>query len=400
MTHTWDNFSRSTKDNLMGFEFATATRVIFGDGSVSKLGELAAGYGRRTLLVGGASMESIARARDLLNEKGLQTFVLQVSEEPTLDLVRGGIDLARQKQCELVVSIGGGSTIDAGKAIAALATNPGDVLDYLEVIGRGKALDKGGLPFIAAPTTAGTGSEVTRNAVLSSPHHGVKASLRSASMYPKVALVDPALTYSLPASQTAACGMDALTQLIEPFTCILPNPLVDALCVDGIRLATHNLGTVYFDGNNPEGREAMSLASLYGGMALANARLGAVHGFAAPIGGSRPAPHGAVCARLLPVVIEINIKALRAREPGNASLARYLQIARICTGNEQAELEDGVHWIYQLREQLGIPSLGSYGFTNGDIPELVDKASRASSMKGNPITLTTEEMTFILEQAL
>jgi alcohol dehydrogenase class IV len=384
----------------MGFEFATAGRVVFGDGSISKLGGLAKEFGKRALLLGGASKESIEMARDLITGQGLELYIFQVPGEPTLDLVRQGVDLAHQYQCDVVVSIGGGSTIDAGKAIAALAPNPGDVLEYLEVIGRGRALEVGGLPFIAVPTTAGTGSEVTRNAVIGSPMHSVKASLRSPSMYPKVALVDPTLTYSLPASQTAACGMDALTQLIEPFTCNLPNPMVDALCINGIRLAALNLHTAYCDGDNPEAREAMSLASLYGGMALANARLGAVHGFAAPIGGTRPAPHGAVCARLLPVVMEVNIMALRERQPESRVLDRYRQVASLCTGDGQAEADTGVRWIYDLREKLDIPPLSSYGFTTEDIPGLVEKASQASSMKGNPIQLTVEEMGLVLERGL
>jgi alcohol dehydrogenase class IV len=324
----------------------------------------------------------------------------QVRGEPTLDLVRAGADLARGSGCQFVVSIGGGSTIDTGKAIAALATNDGDVLDYLEVIGRGKPLERPGLPFIAVPTTAGTGSEVTRNAVIGSPQHGVKASLRSAGMLAKIALVDPELTHSLPAEQTAASGMDALTQLIEPFTCNQPSPIVDALCVDGIRLAARNLPVAVQEGTNAPAREAMSLASLYGGMALANARLGAVHGFAAPVGGARSAPHGAVCARMLPVVMEVNIKALCERQPGSVYLERYRRVAEIVTGEPQAEPQAGVRWVYGLREQLAIPPLGSYGFTRSDVADLVEKASQASSMKGNAIQLTREELETILIQSL
>jgi alcohol dehydrogenase class IV len=384
----------------MGFEFATATRVIFGNGCLSKLGDLAGEFGQSVLLVGGASMERIGFAHDHLVKKGLQVVSFQVPGEPTLDLVRAGTDLARSNGCDVVVAIGGGSAIDAGKAIAALATNPGDVLDYLEVIGQGKTLKQLGLPFIAIPTTAGTGSEVTRNAVIGSPAHGVKASLRSLAMLPRIALVDPELTYALPANQTAASGMDALTQLIEPFTCNLPNPIVDALCVDGIRLAARNLAAACLDGKNSHAREAMSLAGLYGGMALANARLGAVHGFAAPIGGARSAPHGAVCARLLPVVMEFNIKALRQREPGSRLIERYQRIAGICTDDEHADPEAGVSWVFSLREELRIPPLSSYGFITGDIPDLVEKASRASSMKGNAIPLSTQEMELILEQSL
>jgi alcohol dehydrogenase class IV len=384
----------------MGFEFATAARVVFGNGSLSKLGELTGAFGKRVLLVGGAGVDCIEHARRLIGERGFQVVVFQVPGEPTLDLVRAGTDLARNSECEFVVAIGGGSTIDTGKAIAALAANAGDVLDYLEVIGQGKALERSGLPFVAIPTTAGTGSEVTRNAVIGSPAHGVKASLRSPAMLAKVAIIDPELTYTLPPAQTAASGMDALTQLIEPFTCNQPSPIVDALCVDGIRLAARNLETAYQDGKNPLAREAMSLASLYGGMALANARLGAVHGFAAPIGGARPAPHGAVCARMLPVVMDTNIKALREREPNSPYLERYRRVAGLVTGDDLAEPEAGVNWIYNLREQLEIPPLSSYGFTNRDIADLVEKASQASSMKGNALKLTRQEMEQILAQSL
>lgn len=364
------------------------------------LGELAGAFGKRVLLVGGAGVECIELAHQLMAAQGNHVVRFQVPGEPTLDLVRAGTDLARGNRCEFVVAIGGGSTIDTGKAIAALTANSGDVLDYLEVIGRGRALETPGLPFIAIPTTAGTGSEVTRNAVIGSPVHGVKASLRSPAMLPKVALVDPELTYSLPPSQTAACGMDALTQLIEPFTCNQPNPIVDSLCLDGIRLAARNLVAAYRDGKNTAAREAMSLASLFGGMALANAKLGAVHGFAAPIGGALPAPHGAVCARMLPVVMEVNIKALRERQAGSQNLERYQRVAGIVTGDEHAEPEAGVQWVYDLREQLNIPPLSSYGLVASDFADLVEKASQASSMKGNPLKLTQGEMQFILEQSL
>jgi alcohol dehydrogenase class IV len=387
-------------EEIMSFEFATATRVIFGNGGLSKLGDLAGEFGRCVFLAGGTSMERMRPALELLTARGLQAVVFQVPGEPSLDLVRAGVDQARSHACDVVVAIGGGSAIDAGKAIAALAANPGDVLDYLEVIGRGRALEHTGLPFIAIPTTAGTGSEVTRNAVIGSPQHGVKASLRSLAMLPRVALVDPELTYALPPAETAASGMDALTQLIEPFTCNAPNPIVDTLCVDGIRLAANNLPTACREARNVEAREAMSLAGLYGGMAIANARLGAVHGFAAPIGGVRPAPHGAVCARLLPVVMDFNIKALRRDDPGSRYLERYRQVARICAGDMHAEPEAGVSWAFNLRDQLGIPPLGRYGFTAADIPELVEKASRASSMKGNAVQLSTQEMSAILEQSL
>lgn len=211
----------------------------------------------------------------------------------------------------MVIGLGGGSVLDAGKAIAALVTNLGNVFDYLEVIGKGQPLVNAPLPFIAIPTTAGTGTEVTRNAVLGSPAHGVKVSLRSPMMLPSLAIVDPELTYGLPPEITASSGLDALTQLIEPFVSVKANPMTDAICREGIRHAAKSLRTVYHNGADASAREGMSLASLFGGLALANAALGAVHGFAGPLGGMLNAPHGAICAKLLPLVMEVNIKVLR-----------------------------------------------------------------------------------------
>jgi alcohol dehydrogenase class IV len=384
----------------MEFEFATAGRIIFGNGSITKLGGLIGELGGRVLLVWNTSRDRFQYVNNLLAKSGMPVFSLQVTGEPSLELVRSGVEHARQNECDVVTGIGGGSAIDAGKAIAALVKNPGDILDYVEVIGRGKALAQDGLPFIAVPTTAGTGSEVTRNAVIVSPDHGVKVSLRNVWMLPEVALVDPELSHTLPAMQTATCGMDALTQLIEPYTCNRTNPVVDPLCLEGIRLAAHYLRIVYKDGQNTEAREAMSLAALYGGIALANARLGAVHGFAAPIGGARSAPHGAVCARLLPVVVECNLKALRGRDPENAALERYRKVARICTGDEQATPDELVRWLYTLREDLEIPALSDFGFGRDDITSLVANASQASSMKGNPILLNPDELEWILTKAL
>src|SRR5208282_5705063 len=227
---------------------------------------------------------------------------------------------------------GGGSAIDAAKAIAAMLTNKGELLDYVEIIGRGKPLTQPSAPFIAVPTTAGTGSEVTRNAVLASPEHRVKVSLRSPLMLPRVAVVDPELTYALPPAITASTGLDALTQLIEPFVCARANPMVDALCIEGIRRAARSLREVVHQNPGKSAREDMALASLFGGIALANAGLGAVHGFAGPMGGMFAAPHGALCAALLPGVMAANVAALRRRQPGGEGLRRYDEIARLLTG--------------------------------------------------------------------
>ena len=279
----------------MRFEFATATRIVFGEGAAATLPELVRSFGARPFVVTGSSRE---RASWLVS--ALSAEVLAVPGEPTVDLVRDGARRARKAACDVVVALGGGSAINAGKAIACIATNGGEPLEFLEVVGKGRVLSAAPLPFIAAPTTAGTGSEVTRNAVLASAEHGVKASLRSPMMLPRVALVDPELTYSLPSAATASTGLDALTQLIEPYVSARANPLADALCVEGIGRAAGALGRVYRDGMDRQARRDMALASLFGGLALANAGLGVVHGFAAPLGGQWNVPHGALCAALLP----------------------------------------------------------------------------------------------------
>jgi alcohol dehydrogenase class IV len=323
-----------------------------------------------------------------------------VSGEPTVDLVREGARRAQDAACDVVISLGGGSVIDAGKAIAAIATNGGEPLDFLEVVGKGLTLAVPPLPFIAVPTTAGTGSEVTRNAVLGSTEHGVKASMRSPLMLPRIALVDPELTYGLPPSVTASTGLDALTQLIEPYVSSRANPLVDPLCVDGIPRVAGALRRAYRDGADKQARHDMALASLFGGQALANAGLGVVHGFASPLGGSWKAPHGALCAALLPYGMAANIAALRARAPRHPALQRYSVIARLLTGREDAVAEDGIDWVRALCLDLDVPPLRAWGITAADLPAVVENASRASSMKANPLPLTGEELLGIVTAAL
>jgi alcohol dehydrogenase class IV len=384
----------------MRFEFATAARVIFGPGVLREVGPLAHGFGPRALVVTGANPQRADLLLSLLREQGVAAFTFPVRGEPELATVQRGVALAKQENCGLVISFGGGSALDAGKAIAAMLANPGDLLDYLEVIGRGKALAAPSAPFIAVPTTAGTGSEVTRNAVLASPAHGVKVSLRSPYMLPRVAVVDPELTYDLPPAVTASTGLDALTQLIEPYVSCRANPMTDALCVEGMRRAARSLRVAFAEGRNAAARTDMSVASLFGGLALANAGLGAAHGFAGPIGGQFPAPHGAVCAALLPHVMEANLSALRQRLPTAETLQRYEEVARLVTGSATATAEGGVAWVSKLVVDLGIPSLGHYGLKREHTAELVEKAAHASSMKANPIVLTPDELAGILQRAL
>jgi alcohol dehydrogenase class IV len=383
---------------MASFEFATASRILFGAGKLNELGKQIEGRGRRILLVRGRSSDAIPRVREILYGSDISFDEFPIHGEPTIDVVREGRKAARDR--DLLIGLGGGSVLDTGKAIAALGTNPGEVPDYLEVIGKGQPLVHPPLPYIAIPTTAGTGSEVTRNAVLESPEQSVKVSLRSPLMLPRVALVDPELTYSLPPEITAASGLDALTQLIEPFVSIKANPMTDALCREGMAHAGRSLRRAYKNGSDTQARQAMSLASLFGGLALANAALGAVHGFAGPLGGMLHAPHGALCARLVPPVMEANIKALETRQPAHPALERYFEVARILTGEERATALDGAIWVRELVEDLNIPRLSAYGLRPEDFSEAVQKTQQANSFKGNPIVLDQKELTEILERAL
>jgi alcohol dehydrogenase class IV len=385
---------------IPGFEFATAGRLVFGSGSRRSLGGILAGLGRRVLVVGGVARRHDAWLDSLLADHGLaRAGDVGVAGEPTLAVARAGAAAARAAGCDVVLGLGGGSVLDAAKAIAALATQPGDVLDYLEVVGRGRPLAESSLPCVAAPTTAGTGSEVTRNAVLACPEAGVKASLRSPAMLPRAAVVDPELTLSLPRGVTAATGLDALAQLVEPFVSSKRQPLADAVCREGLGRIAPALRRACDDPTDLAAREAMSLASLCGGIALANAGLGAVHGFAGPIGGMFPAPHGEVCAILLPGVMRANIEAAAAAGD-EATLERYTEIARFLTGDAGAGPEAGSAWVARLVADLAIPPLARHGMTAADIPGVVKKAKQASSMRGNPVELSDAALGSILAGAL
>jgi alcohol dehydrogenase class IV len=381
----------------ISFEFAAPTQILFRAGAVRELGGLAGSFGRKALVVTGRNP---SRAQKALAQCPFKLTFFSVPGEPHIETVREGTVLARREDCDMVIALGGGSALDAGKAIAAMLANPGDVLDYLEVIGHGHKLQAASAPFVAIPSTAGTGSEVTRNAVLASKSHRVKASLRSAGMLPRLAIVDPELTWSVAPDVTAATGMDALTQLIEPYVCLRANPLTDALCEEGLRHAAASLRRAFADGSDANAREGMCVASLFGGLALSNAGLGAVHGLAGVIGGRYDAPHGAICAALLPHVMEMNVCVLRRREPSSLALGRYRTVARILTGNAAADIDDGVQWVFQLINDLRIKPLRAFGLDSAAAGEIVPSSYHASSMKANPIALTPEELTEALVRAI
>ncbi len=361
------------------FEFATAQRIIFGRGVIRELPALTAEFGQRALLVTGSRP---AQWETRLPYIGFKS----IGGEPTVQDIQSGVELAKQFNADVIVAIGGGSVVDAGKAIAAMCMQPGDLMRYIEVIGEGKPLEAAPLPFIAVPTTAGTGAEATRNAVIASEQHRVKASLRHLSMLPRIALIDPELAADLPPHVTAASGMDALTQCLEAFVCSRAQPMTDALCLDGIQRAVRSLERAFQNGHDLNAREDMALCALNSGIALANAGLGAVHGFAAPIGGMFHAPHGAVCAALLAPVWEANSK----RSPNRA---KFDQVDQLLGG-------DAVSWLHSITQRLQIPKLSTWGIQDSDLDEIARKAAAASSMKANPVSLTHDELIAVLRAAL
>jgi alcohol dehydrogenase class IV len=384
----------------MSFEFATAGRIVFGRRAFEGLGTLARPLGRRALLVTGRASSRAARAIALLETADIGVEVCPIGNEPTVEDVRLTVQVARRAECDLVIGFGGGSAIDGAKAAAALLANGGDPLDYLEVVGRGQQLLHPSLPCIAIPTTAGTGSEVTRNSVLEVPEQHTKASLRSHTMLPTIALVDPILTQSAPPDVTAFTGFDALAQVIEPFVSCAANPLTDALARETLPRAGVALPRVCHDGSDAEAREQMCLVSLVGGLCLANAKLGAVHGLAGPLGGMFRAPHGALCAALLPHVLRANVTRLYEASPGSDAGLRFAELGSLLTGDECATADDAIDWVENLVAKAGIPTLRRWGVTAADSAEICVKASRASSMKGNPVALSLDELGAIISAAL
>jgi alcohol dehydrogenase class IV len=384
----------------MRFEFATATRIIFGPGTIDDVPPAAAEMGKRAFVITGRSPERARPQLDQLNTHHIEYVTFNVHSEPTTTIVAEAVEQARLSKSDLVLGIGGGSVLDTGKAIAAMLTNSGRLLDYLEVVGEGKPLTQTPAPYIAIPTTAGTGAEVTRNAVIAVPEKQVKVSMRSPMMLPRLAVVDPELTHSMSPSITASTGLDALTQLIEAYVSNKANPMTDGICREGLKRAARSLRKAYENGSNPEARQDMALASLFSGLALANAKLGAVHGFAGPLGGMIFAPHGVICARLLPFVYEANVKALQRREPDSPALTRFDEIAQIVTGELSARAADGVEWIQNLCKALTVPPLTQFGLKEQDFPTVVAKAQKSSSMKGNPIPLTDDELIQILKNSI
>jgi alcohol dehydrogenase class IV len=389
----------------MKFEFSTARRIVFGQGVAEQIPALVAGYGKRAFLVVGSKTDRLTALLDAIAAKGPAVTLFNVAGEPTTEMAQAAVAAAREAKADVVLAIGGGSVLDIGKVVSAMLTNAGELSDYLEVVGKGKPLREPAAPLLAAPTTAGTGAEVTFNAVLGVPDQQVKVSIRSPLMLARQAIVDPLLTQSMPPELTAGTGLDALTQLIEAFVSNKANPLTDGICREGMQRVGRSLQRAFEDGSDIEAREDMSVASLFSGMALANAKLGAVHGFAGPLGGMTSAPHGVICGKLLPYVMQANVlslqsKAAEADEEAKRVLTRFDEIGRILTGRAGANASDAVSWISDLCGVLGLPGLRRYGLSSADFDIVVAKAKKASSMQGNPVELNDEELIAILTRAI
>ena len=385
---------------MVRFDLAVPADVRFGAGRISEVPQALAALGTsHVLVVTGRTTSRADSVRSALTELGISSVVFAVETEPSIDLVRTAVAQLTEAGSNAVLGFGGGSALDVAKAVAVLATAGTDPLDHLEVIGAGRPISRPGLPCVAVPTTAGTGSEVTRNSVLSGG--GVKASLRSPLMLPKVAVVDPDLLIGLRAPTIAASGMDALSQLIEPLLSQRANPFSDALARDGIRRSARSLRRAYEEDMADAGvREDLALASLFGGLCLANSGLGAVHGLAAAAGARLSAPHGAVCAAVLAAAVEVNLSAMRDRASGHPAVLRMGEVATLLTGRPDADPEDAIGWLQELTAALSIPGLARYGLDEAEIPVVVAAAQKASSMRANPIELTDAEVREIVTRSL
>jgi alcohol dehydrogenase class IV len=380
----------------MEWGFSTAGRIRFGRDVSKDLATEAKQFGSRALVVTGRTPGRFKTLIKALPNAGLTVDIVSCEGEPDLNWVSQSLIEARAIGPDLVVGLGGGSAIDAAKALAALIPNDGDPLRYLEVVGAGETLSAAPLPMIAVPTTSGTGAEVTKNAVISVPESRRKVSLRDDRMLPDLALVDPILTVGLPIGVTAATGLDALTQVIEPYLSSKSNPLTDAVCQEGIQRAAHALPKLLTGSDDYASREDMSLTSVFGGIALANSGLGAVHGLAGVLGGWCGAPHGALCGRLLPSVLRVNAQTI-PQNGDTKSEARFRDVANWLTG--RPDLDGLIDFLHGLLELGQVPKLKDMGLDVADFETVAEASRTSSSMKGNPVVLSRDALVQVLKEA-
>ncbi len=392
------------------FSISRLPRISYGAGRLKEVPTLAASYGSTALVVTGK--QSFCESPrwqtfiDSLKASGVQWRHFTVSGEPSPTLVDEAVSRFREEAIEVVIGIGGGSVLDAAKAIAGLLPHGNSVMDHLEGVGRNIPYRGPSLPFIAVPTTAGTGSEATKNAVLSlHGSEGFKKSFRDECLVPEYAVIDPDLLASCPRELIAADGMDAFTQLLESYVSIKANPFTDALAWSGMSAVKEGLFAAW-EGKEPsasQGRGAMAYAALLSGITLAQVGLGSVHGLASPLGAYFPIPHGVVCGKLVAAATAVNIKAMQERDPDNAALAKYAEVGRLLsgrTGVDDATVRSSLTALLsEWSQQLELPSLSNYGLGLADLP-LVVANSRGSSMQTNPIVLTDGEINTIMLQCL
>jgi len=392
------------------FSLSRLPRILYGAGRISEVPALAAGYGRTALLVTGChSFCGTWRWQNFtqsLEAQGMSWLHFTVSGEPSPALVDEAVRRYRADNIDAVIAIGGGSVLDAAKAIAGLLPHGNSVMDHLEGVGKNIPYHGPSTPFIAIPTTAGTGSEATKNSVLSvQGRDGFKKSFRDECLIPEYAVIDHDLLASCPRELIAADGMDAFTQLLESYVSLKANPLIDALAWSGMNAVKGGFFAAW-EGNEPaatQGRAAMAYAALLSGITLAQVGLGSVHGLASPLGAFFPIPHGVVCGSLVAAATEVNIQAMESREPHNPALAKYAQIGRLLS--DQPHVDDAtastllITMLAEWSERLQLPRLSNYGITAADFSHIVAN-SRGSSMQTNPIVLTDNEINVILAQRL
>jgi alcohol dehydrogenase len=391
------------------FELGRIPRIAFGAGARQRVPGLAAGYGSRVLLVTGAhSLRASVHGRALHDgfaAAGLDVHTVVVAGEPSPALVDDAVRAHRARGIDVVVGIGGGSALDAAKAIAALLPGGRPVMDHLEEVGRGIAYQGPTTPTIAVPTTAGTGSEATRNAVLSEPGvSGFKRSFRHEALVPEWAVVDPDLLATCPPALIAADGMDALTQLLESYVSLRAGPFTDALAQQGLAAARDGLLPWYEGaGDARESRTRMAYAALLSGITLAHAGLGVVHGLSSPLGAWFPIPHGVACGTLLAAATAANVRALRARDPRGAALPRLARAWAILADAEAPPPHDAPERLAALlaawTERLELPRLGAFGVGGGDVDRIV-QAGRGGGTRTNPIALEDAEVAGILRERI
>ncbi|MFP8964972.1 iron-containing alcohol dehydrogenase [Pokkaliibacter sp. CJK22405] len=377
------------------FSFLSAGEIRFGRGvSAAVAEELAARY-QRILLVRGANPARSAHFCDVFRDKGASVTPISILREPALEDIEAALITARDANIQAVISLGGGAVIDAGKAIAALVSSTGPVQDYLEVVGTSRRLEHDPLPFIAIPTTFGTGAEVTKNAVIDVPEHQRKVSLRDNRMLPTLAVIDPALNDHCPRSVTLASGLDAITQVIEPYLCSRANPMTDALCRDAIPRGLNALASLMQE-ESTEARDEMAWTSLCGGLALANAGLGVIHGLAGPLGGVSSAPHGAICGALLPYGLALNLSQL----PEDALVRKRFQEVAVWISQSLGGSPDmAFETLRQWSRDAGLNTLKELGIGDELLKGVAEAAGASSSMKANPVSLSAEDLLQMLTLA-